>query len=399
MAITSGFFNSKNGDRKYNADQMSMFFDKLISSGVYPNPSTNLQVVEGGGGMTVKVLEGRGMIDCRWINNDATETLQIEQSDSTLDRVDAVVMVLDLNDSVRNGYITVKKGTPATTPTAPAMTRNAYVKEYCLATVYVRALESQITQNNITDTRANTNVCGWVTGLIDQVDTSTLFMQWQSAYQQFYEDAEDMFDTWFTHIKDTLSTATLIQTFETYYTTETNNETVIPINIDRYVRSVDILQVHINGLKLTPVLDYNITGDHQITLTKPVDDETIIQFTVYKSVDGSDAVSTLELVSELGNSVTDLEKQSDLFYKNQTITSAIWVQSGAYYVANISNAYVTENDIVNVNFSLGSISEVEKAEILGVTDSYNGGFNLYARVKPTTSITFDYVVMKGKVMR
>lgn len=388
MAITSGFFNSINGDRKYNAEQMSMFFDKLISSGVFPNPSTNLQVVEYGGGMKVKVLQGRGMIDCRWIDNDSEEILTIPQSDSVLDRIDAVVMVLNLNESVRDCHIEVKKGTPASTPSAPAMTRNAYVKEYCLATVYVRALESEITQNNITDTRANTNVCGWVTSLIDQVDTSTLFLQWQTAYQMFYNDSRAEFDDWFTRVKDTLSTATMIQTFESYYTTTIPEEVVIPIGINRYIKGVDILQVFINGMKLTPVLDYNITGDFQITLTKPVDIGTIVQFAVYKSVDGSDAATAVGMIEDITNKI----------YRSVSVPASAWTRNGSYYEASIANGAITANDIVNVNFHLGSMSAVNNAEVLGVTESYAGGFKIYAMSKPTAAITCDYVVMKGQVM-
>lgn len=394
MAITSGFFNSINGDRKYNAEQMSMYFDKLITSGVFPNPSTNLQVVEGGG-MNVKVRAGRGMIDCRWLNNDADEVLTIETSDSLLDRVDAVVMVLDLNDSVRDCHLAVKKGTPASTPTAPKMTRSTYVKEYCLATVYVKALTSSVSQSNITDTRANTNVCGWVTGLIDQVDTSTLFLQWQDAYQKFYDDADADFRVWFANVKSTLATSTLIQTFESYYTTTALNEMIIPIGIDKYAEGLDILQVYINGMKLSPTLDYAITGTREITLTKPVDRGTIIQFTVYKSIDGSDATTAVELVEDLEDKV---DARTNLIRSGVALANSAWQKSGDYYIVNITNASVTQYDVVNVNFHLDSMKIVNDAEVLGITESYNGHFRLYAVNKPTGTINFDYIVMKGQVI-
>ena len=41
---------------------------------------------------------------------------------------------------------------------------------------------STITQAMITDFRTSA-LCGYVTGLIKQVDTSTLFAQWQAAYE------------------------------------------------------------------------------------------------------------------------------------------------------------------------------------------------------------------------
>lgn len=44
MAVTYGFFNSVNGDRTYNADQISDYFLKLISNGVFATPSNAMQV-------------------------------------------------------------------------------------------------------------------------------------------------------------------------------------------------------------------------------------------------------------------------------------------------------------------------------------------------------------------
>lgn len=35
MAVTYGFFNSVNGDRKYNADQMSSYFEGLVTDPEY----------------------------------------------------------------------------------------------------------------------------------------------------------------------------------------------------------------------------------------------------------------------------------------------------------------------------------------------------------------------------
>ena len=40
MSVSSGFFNSLNGDRKYNAAQMSAIFDGLIIDGVFASIGT-----------------------------------------------------------------------------------------------------------------------------------------------------------------------------------------------------------------------------------------------------------------------------------------------------------------------------------------------------------------------
>ncbi len=204
MTVTSGFFNSINGDRKYNARQIGMYLGKIIRSGVFPNPSTNLQVTAAGG-MAVQVWPGRGMADCHWMDNDSMYTIILDDADLILDRIDAVVMRLDESDDAREVSIAVKKGAPASSPQAPAMERTEKVEEYCLAQIYVPKIKDdgtqEILQANITDTRADTEVCGWVTSLIEQVDTHTLFLQWQDAYQRYYDESTETFETWLAGIK------------------------------------------------------------------------------------------------------------------------------------------------------------------------------------------------------
>ena len=205
MAITSGFFNSINGDRKYNARQIGRYLGSLVSSGVFPNPSTNLQVLAGEG-MAIQVSPGKAFIDCHWLENDSVCTIILDDADMVLDRIDAAVMRLDESDDARSVDIVVKKGEPSSDPQPPQMVREDKVQEYCLATIRVRKMKDdgaqEIVQADIADTRADTEVCGWVTGLIDQVDTHTLFLQWQDAYGRFYADSEAEFNAWLEGIRE-----------------------------------------------------------------------------------------------------------------------------------------------------------------------------------------------------
>lgn len=387
MPVTSGFFNSVNGDRKYTAEQMSMFFDKLISSGVYPNPSTNLQVISAGG-MNLNVLAGRGTVDCRWMNNDANEPLTLDPSDVLLNRIDAVVMKLDLNDAVRDVHLEIKKGTPATTPVAPVMERGIYVKEYCLATVYVRALAEEVTQADITDTRANTAVCGWVTSLIDQVDTETLFLQWQSAYETYYRQSTQTFEEWFAQVRETLQASVMIKRFMSAYTTTEEGETVIPINIERYTVGVDFLNVYINGFRLIEADEYTINVDGTITLALGVHAGTPLLFEAWKIVDSDEVWSAVDM----------LEDAQPKIYKNVVIPTDAWVKNGAYYEAMIVNERIDENTFVNVNFALASLATVSDAGVQAVAETVNGGIKLYSTSVPASDVMCDYTVQKGKVI-
>ena len=156
MAITSGYFNSVNGDRKYNADQMSEYFEGIINEGVCQHIGGGLAVTAGTG-LTVSVATGKAFIGQKWIKNDAALTLTITTAADQA-RIDAVV--LRRNTTNRVCEIAIKTGTPSASPSAPAMTRTSTTYEMALAYVNVAAGATSVT---VTDKRADTTVCGWAT--------------------------------------------------------------------------------------------------------------------------------------------------------------------------------------------------------------------------------------------
>lgn len=193
MAWTSGFFNSVNGDRLYNADQMSRIFEGLITDGVYESVG-NKMAVQPNSGMTIQIATGRGWFGRHWVNNDSEYKLTVEDSDVVLNRYAAVVIKVDDTDAVRDVVPYIKYSTFATNPVKPTMTRTETIKEYCLAYIYIKAGASSITAANIEDTRANESLCGWVTGLIEQLKSATLFEQFTA-----------IFNDWFSGLVDTLN--------------------------------------------------------------------------------------------------------------------------------------------------------------------------------------------------
>lgn len=203
MTVKSGFFNSVNNDRLYNAADMNMPYKKLISNGVIPDSSDALQVVASSG-LTVNVKAGSGLFGDGWSVNDAAVSLTLDAAHSTLDRIDLIVMRRDDNENVRDTNLFIKKGTPASIPAAPTVERSTYIKEYALAEIHLSHGVTAITQSMIVDTRADTTRCGWATGLITQVDTSTLFAQWQAAYEEQFAENTDAFNTWWASVRSIL---------------------------------------------------------------------------------------------------------------------------------------------------------------------------------------------------
>lgn len=190
---TSGFFNSVNGDRVYSAQQMSEIFEGLITDGVYESVGNKL-AVQPSSGMTIQIATGRGWFNKHWVNNNTPYLITLEAADVTLNRYAAICVRVDDTESVRNATAYVKYSEYATTPVKPTMTRTSTVREYCLAYVYIKAGATSITAANIEDTRANESLCGWVTGLIDQLNSKTLFDQFTAIFNEWFERLEDTFN-------------------------------------------------------------------------------------------------------------------------------------------------------------------------------------------------------------
>lgn len=155
MAVSYGFFDSVGGDRKYSAAEMSQFYDSVITEGVFQNFKGGL-AVSAGTGLSVSVAAGRANLQSRWLLNDAALTLSIDAASTTYGRIDAVVM--RLSESSRNISIVVKKGTPASSPVAPSLTRSGGTYEMALAYVTVAANASSV---SVTDKRSDSSLCGW----------------------------------------------------------------------------------------------------------------------------------------------------------------------------------------------------------------------------------------------
>ena len=298
MAITYGFFNAtkqSNGtyDRAYNSDQISDMFEGLVSDGVFESIG-DAMVVTAKSGMTVQVGTGRASIDGRWIKNDAKMDITLAASNIALNRWSAIV--IRLNMSSRTMSIVEKVGTAATNPVKPSLTNSNTVKEKCLAYVYVKAGAGSITQVDISDVRADTSVCGWVTGVIKQVDTRQLFLQYQAAYErqlatmQAWETQQKAaFDTWFSALTDQLQVNTYIKKFRKAITTTTEQGT-FPLNMSGYTYSAsDIIFVNVNGVSLIEDYDWIIN-----TTKSPVAIDTRV------GMDAGNVVEIIVLKSQIG---------------------------------------------------------------------------------------------------
>ena len=203
-----GFFdanlNGEEYDRVYLAQHFAAYFASFIANGVFAEHSNQLQVTEmATPQMQIGIEKGQAWINGYWYENTDTLYIPIDVADGVLNRIDSVVLRLGFSE--RNMWLAVKKGTPAVNPIAPEVTRTADYYELQLATISIPASSIKITQAQITDTRMNQDVCGWVTGVVEQLDTTTLFNQFETYFEEFKQLNENEFTAWFDHIKGQLS--------------------------------------------------------------------------------------------------------------------------------------------------------------------------------------------------
>lgn len=215
MSVTYGFYNSINGDRKYNALEMSSIFDGIIVDGVYMSIGDALNV-KSSGGMGITVGIGRAWFNHTWTLNDSIMPLTLESSDVLLNRIDAVVLEINNDSDVRKNTIKILKGTPASNPVKPSLIKSEMVNQYPLAYITIGKGVLSISQSNI-ENAIGTSACPYVTGVLKGMDIDNLVAQWGAqwaewlssntdAWEAFMSENSSEFESWFQEMKDQLST-------------------------------------------------------------------------------------------------------------------------------------------------------------------------------------------------
>lgn len=196
MAEKSGFFNARETeggtyDREYDAEQFAEYFANFISNGVYANPANQLKVVfddSPSKPFVVVVRKGKAYIDGYWY--ELTEDMEITIPVNTKSYAIKDVVCCTLDKTERKVSIVLKEDVINDYPA-----NNNTQHDLVLSTLLVQPNASKLNAEDIADKRPDKTYCGFVTGVVDQIDTTELFRQYDEAFK-----------TWFNEIKDQLST-------------------------------------------------------------------------------------------------------------------------------------------------------------------------------------------------
>lgn len=182
QSVSCGFYNSM-GDRKYDAMQMSRLFDGIINDGVFASIGECL-VVKAGSGTTVNVGAGKCWFNHTWTENDTLLPVDCGEAEVLLDRIDAIVVEVNSNESIRDNFIKVVKGKAASEPDKPVMSKSDGVYQHALCYIYRAAGSTEITQSSITNV-VGTEETPFITGLLEVVSIDELLGQWQAELDEF----------------------------------------------------------------------------------------------------------------------------------------------------------------------------------------------------------------------
>jgi len=191
MAEKSSFFDSVNADRVYYAADWALHLSKYFTNGIFNN---GLKVVSNDN-MSVSVESGDANINGYRYNNDPEKVLNVANADGVLNRIDNIVIRLD----IPNRQITTEivQGTFAETAVAPALNRGTSIYELRIAKINIPAGTTAITEDLIEDTRFNSSDCGNVICAVQTPDFTNILNQYTALWDVLIQTKTDDFDSWF----------------------------------------------------------------------------------------------------------------------------------------------------------------------------------------------------------
>lgn len=175
-------------DRAVDSAFLRRFYKAYWDDGVFYKPTTSFAVTATGTGMNVQVQPGMAQVQGAFCLEDTVQTLPIAAADARLNRIDSVVLRLDLSLDKRDISLAVISGVAAVSPVAPALTRNNTTWELGIANVLVSAGAGVITQRDVEDTRLDDTRCGAVAQTVGELDTSGFFAQLTAMIARLREE-------------------------------------------------------------------------------------------------------------------------------------------------------------------------------------------------------------------
>ena len=186
MALSCGFYNSLDHDRKYNAEQFGSIFDGVIHDGVYMNIGGTMMVKATGADMTVNIQTGRAWFNHTWTLNDTIYPIILPDAEQMLSKIVAIVLEINNETNVRTNSFKTIVGTPASqNPQRPILVNTESIHQYPLAYILIKPGVGVIKQEDITN-MVGTSACPFVTSVASSMNVDALIAKWENQWNNWF---------------------------------------------------------------------------------------------------------------------------------------------------------------------------------------------------------------------
>ena len=206
MSIKSGFYNSFNHDRKYNAEDFGRIFDGLIKDGIYMGFGDAFRVSPyDSESMKIQVGTGRAWFNHTWMVSENPTILTIDRAEIAMKRIDSIIIEVNKTTEIRNSSIVIVKGTPSANPTPPTIEHTSDIKRYVLANISIKENVTKITASDI-ENMIGRDSTPYVTGIIQTINIDRLVEQWNSQWDDFKRSETEEINAWQNTAKSQIDT-------------------------------------------------------------------------------------------------------------------------------------------------------------------------------------------------
>lgn len=206
MALSCGFYNSLDHDRKYNAEQFGSIFDGVIHDGVYMNIGGTMMVKATGADMTVNIQTGRAWFNHTWTLNDTIYPITLPDAEQMLQKIVAIVLEINNETNVRTNSFKTLVGTPASqNPQRPTLVNTESIHQYPLAYILIKPEVTVIKQEDITN-MVGTSACPFVTSVAASMNVDELIAKWENQWNAWFRQDQVDWDALITRVNSEFDT-------------------------------------------------------------------------------------------------------------------------------------------------------------------------------------------------
>ncbi|MCM1315851.1 MAG: leucine-rich repeat domain-containing protein [Alistipes senegalensis] len=180
MAFSYGFFNAKNLDRTYTAENFCDYLGSIICNGIQDNYGQCFKLTSNK--LKLTIGSGKAWINEHYFLSDTPYTYDLSSYvNESLGRYLSVGICCNTGENYRKIEFEILAGTPATSPSIPRF-KDTETKTYL--TLCAVRIDAGITEIKVTDYRENASYCGYVRCIFGKCKVTDMMSQLAEITEQ-----------------------------------------------------------------------------------------------------------------------------------------------------------------------------------------------------------------------